>query len=122
MTADKKTYERFDAATKGIDAYAITYEDKHVGRVVFKHGSACRCFAQVWGTTMGEGTARGHGFDRLTEAFENAMATISLKEEKDPVAIEHVNAWRRAAADAGNTNKHWDNRLRTAGYVVQHVI
>src|ERR1700754_459813 len=112
MATKLKTYERFDAATRGIDAYAIAFKGEIIGRVVFKHGNTCRCFAQVWNTGMGEGIARGHGFDRSTEAFEHALIKIRYDAEKDdPKACMHVRRWRELFQGKQASAERWDNRL-----------
>ena len=46
-------YDKFDAATRAFEAYAILRDGKPVGRIVIKFGNAATAYVQVWGVADG---------------------------------------------------------------------
>ena len=81
MTRD--TYERFDAATRTMSAYAITLGRKgpNVGRLVTvasKSNASVRAYMQFWGAPMVDAQATGYGYDKQGAAFALAFDKLRL--------------------------------------------
>lgn len=100
-----QVYERFDAATRGMSAYAITQgrDGPIVGRLVTvasKSNASTRAFLQLWGAVMVEARATGHGYDRRGAAF--ALAFDKLRQIQpdyaDPVRDAALDAARKVPA------------------------
>lgn len=115
-------YAQFDAATRNLEAYAILKDGDMVGRVVFRHGNQCTCFAQLWGLSMARGWARGYGYDKASAAFEAAASRIHATDLVTPLPrdLTHLEAWHRAVK--GQEGDNWRRRLEAEGYTVIGVL
>jgi hypothetical protein len=112
-------YDRFDAATRSIDGYALLWHGRPAGRLVFKHGAACTAYLQLWGAAMVSARVTGGGFDRSTAALENAAAKLT-----EALADPDFEAARRALLEALPTKPEgegWANFLAGVGFVVAGV-
>ena len=110
-------HDAFDKAIGDLRAYAIAWEGEIIGRIIFRFGNAATCYAQVWGNEMTTGRATGYGYDKASTAFCKAAERMLAA---DAESGEHVNRWKACAA--AREGQQWDARLRSAGYVVQHVM
>lgn len=111
-------YEKFDAAFRGISAYAILRDGKPVGRVAIKHGGRCVVYLQAWGAPMVTASAGGGGYDRATAAMEKAATKLACD---DDAAWPDVQAVKDAIL-SGAGGWGWERRLEDAGFVIANVI
>jgi hypothetical protein len=115
-----QVYDRFDAATRNISAYAFLLDGKPAGRVVLKHGNAVTAFFQVWGAEMATGRAGGGGYDRGTAAVLGAVAKLPTEVAHDPHASEALRRIRDAFAK-GRDGSRWTSTIEDAGFVLANV-
>jgi hypothetical protein len=111
-------YEKFDAAFRGISAYAILRDGKPVGRVAIKHGGRCTVYLQAWGAPMVTAYAGGGGYDRATAAMEKAASLLACDVDAAWPAVQAV----KDAILSGRDGYRWTSRLEAAGFTIANVI
>lgn len=112
------TYDKFDAAFRGVSAYAILKDGKPVGRAVFKHGGRCTVYFQAWGAAMVTASAGGGGYDRATAAVESAAAEIICDDDSAWPTVQEI----KDAIANGPEGYRWQSRLEAVGFTVANVI
>lgn len=111
MTLQDKTYERFDRATKNLQAYCIIGSidgspNRSIGRIVIKYGAICRAFVHIWNHPMIEGTASGYGYDKESAAVSNAIGKMHEMNIHILPNFKDGQHWRSIAEITGFTFQH----------------
>jgi len=74
-------HDNYLAKFRKVEAFAITYQGKVIGRVLFKHSEGLStCWLQVFGANMVQGSARGYNYDKRNTAFLSALDSLPSPE------------------------------------------
>lgn len=117
-------YEQHDAAFANVSAYVVAKDGERVATIAFKfpRDGAGRLYVYVhWlGVEMVRGYAGGYGYDKRSAACSVAAKKLHAARAKDtpdggalPIAGDAF-----IAALSPDDGRHWDNRLRDAGFAV----
>jgi hypothetical protein len=117
-------YDKFDNATRGICAYALMRDGKHIGRVITKRSAVGMCpmtaFVHLYGLDMTQGRATGCGYDKQSAAVKNALTkTARAGRHADDTfcLVAEVAAWMHE-----NDGHGWCHAFRACGVDVFTVI
>lgn len=85
-------YDTFNKATSSIGAYALLSQGEAVGRVIFKRGTSgnVRCFLQLWGFEMQQGSAGGFGYDKESAAFAEAACKLKRRLHDELASVKQT--------------------------------
>lgn len=131
MTSRQAIYDQHAKAFSAVSAYVVLgpveplrgYEPRLVARIAFKFGKGGRvtCYAHMLGIPMERGHADGGGYDKCSAAAESAFRKMVPPVGED-YAHDASTVAALKAAMAGDDGKHWDNRLRDAGFTVLQAV
>lgn len=115
-------YDKFDAATRAFEAYALLRDGKPVGRIVIKFGNAATAYVQVWGAPMATGGATVYGYDKASSAVMAAICNMAEgPSEVDVSAWDAFGALRAVEANwRGGTD--YCHALEAAGFTLAVVM
>lgn len=116
-------YDQHRAAFSNVSAYVIlNAAGDRVATIAFKYprGGAGRLYAYVhiFGCEMVRGSASGGGYDKHSAACADAVRKMKAGDRTKCVdGLAHFYAALRA-----DDGRHWDSRLRDAGFTVLQAV
>lgn len=116
-------YEQHAKAFAGVSAYVILHNGERVATIAFRHPTrGMRLWAYVhWhGLEMVRGKADGGGYDKASAAVGNAARKLKSLDAATDIATGEFWAFLDACHD--RDGRHWDNRLRDAGFTVLQAV
>lgn len=113
-------YDRFDAATRNISAYAILKDGHHVANIVLKYGNAVTAYVHYLGLEMTAGRACGGGYDRASAAVIDA-ARKTKGGDRAPKSTQLAGDAFVGALIEGPESAGWHHNLAAAGFTVCNV-
>ena len=113
-------YDQHRSAFANVSAYVVLKDGDRVATVAFKFGASVTAYVHWIGVEMQKGRAGGGGYDR-----QSAAVAASVRKIPDDVTGRAGDAEARAAfidASHDRDGRHWNDRLRDAGFTVLQAV
>jgi hypothetical protein len=115
-------YDQHRAAFANVSAYVVLKDGERVASIAFKFGTTVTAYVHWFGVEMVRGRAGGGGYDRQSAAIADACRKISLSDRedkhRDDLGAPVTDRAEFVDASHDRDGRHWDQRLRDAGFVV----
>lgn len=124
-------YKQHQAAFANVSAYVVMKDGDRVATIAFKfpRDGAGRLYAYVhWiGIGMVRGFAGGYGYDKRSAAVASSAQKMRhpAADDAQPSALrmDELRAFNRfVVAISDDSGRHWDDRLRDAGFTVWQAV